>query len=104
MLLVQCDPTFRLLRMAYGIPTMFCWTRQWSSKFSFSQAKIILQNTIFFQNISCREIGSTEDSTPLVQLYISAMSEDKGELETRFVNKELVEQGCAQWVEHGVVA
>ena len=59
---------------------------------------------IFFQNISCREIGSTEDSTPLVQLYISAMSEDKGELETRFVNKELVEQGCAQWVEHGVVA
>jgi len=56
------------------------------------------------QNISCREIGSTEDSTPLVQLYISAMSEDKGELETRFVNKELVEQGCAQWVEHGVVA
>ena len=59
---------------------------------------------VSFQNISCREIGSTEDSTPLVQLYISAMNEDKGELETRFVNKELVEQGYAQWVEHGVLA
>ena len=71
----------------------------------FNQFKTIVQNNLFFfQNISCREIGSTEDSTPLVQLYISAMSEDKGELETRFVNKELVEQGCAQWVEHGVVA
>ena len=71
----------------------------------FDQIKTIVQNNLFFfQNISCREIGSTEDSTPLVQLYISTMSEDKVELETRFVNKELVEQGCAQWVEHGVVA
>jgi len=71
----------------------------------FNQIKTIVQNNLFFfQNISCREIGSTEDSTPLVQLYISTMSEDKVELETRFVNKELVEQGCAQWVEHGVVA
>ena len=64
----------------------------------------ILQNwsqkwIFIFQNISCREIGVSEDSSmPIVQLYYTRMN--NGELETRFINKELVDIGAAQWIEH----
>jgi len=54
------------------------------------------------KNLSCREIGMSEDSIPIVQLYITYTDENSGELETRLVNKELVDRG-AQWVEHSSV-
>ena len=46
-----------------------------------------------FQNLKCREI-------PIVQLYIIYTDEDSGELVTRLINKEFVDRGAAQWVEH----
>ena len=49
----------------------------------------------YFQSISCREIGVSEESVPIVQLYTT---DDK--LETRLINKELVDIGAAQWIEH----
>jgi len=54
------------------------------------------------KTLSCREIGVAEDSTPIVQLYIT-YTDESGQLETRFVNKELVDKGAAQWVEHSSV-
>ena len=45
----------------------------------------------------------SEDSIPIVQLYITYTDENSGELETRLVNKELVDRGAAQWVEHSSV-
>jgi len=47
------------------------------------------------KSISCREIGVSEESVPIVQLYTT---DDK--LETRLINKELVDIGAAQWIEH----
>jgi len=55
------------------------------------------------KNISCRSIGMTEESIPIVQVYSSSINETSGEIETRFVNKELVERGAAQWVEHSEI-
>ena len=57
----------------------------------------------YFQNLKCREIGVAEDSIPIVQLYIVYTDEDSGELVTRLINKELVDRGAAQWVEHSSV-
>jgi len=51
------------------------------------------------KTLSCREIGVSEDSIPIVQLYIT-FTDESGQMETRFVNKELVDRGAAQWVEH----
>jgi len=51
------------------------------------------------KTLSCREVGVSEDSIPIVQLYIT-YTDETGQLETRFVNKELVDMGAAQWVEH----
>jgi len=51
------------------------------------------------KTLSAREIGVAEDSIPIVQLYIT-YTDESGQLETRFVNKELVDKGAAQWVEH----
>ena len=42
----------------------------------------------------------TELSIPIVQMYSSSINEHSGEVHTRFVNKELVERGAAQWIEH----
>lgn len=55
------------------------------------------------KNLKCREIGVAEDSIPIVQLYIVYTDEDSGELVTRLINKELVDRGAAQWVEHSSV-
>jgi A-kinase anchor protein 1 len=55
------------------------------------------------KNLKCREIGVAEDSIPIVQLYIVYTDEDTGELVTRLINKELVDRGAAQWVEHSSV-
>jgi A-kinase anchor protein 1 len=54
------------------------------------------------KTLSAREIGVAEDSIPIVQLYIT-YTDESGQLETRFVNKELVDKGAAQWVEHSSV-
>jgi len=60
-----------------------------------------LEELIRGKTLSCREIGVThEDSIPIVQLYITYSDEDSGELETRLINKELVDRGAAQWVEN----
>jgi len=65
---------------------------------------ILLEEMTRGKTISCREIGLTEDSIPIVQLYITSFNDIKDELETRFVNKELVDRGHAQWIEHSVVS
>ena len=64
---------------------------------------LLIQNLYYFQNLKCREIGVAEDSIPIVQLYIVYTDEDSGELVTRLINKELVDRGAAQWVEHSSV-
>ena len=68
--------------------------------------RVLLNNLFFyyyFQNISCREIGVAEDSIPIVQLYITYTDEESGEVVSRLINKELVDRGAAQWVEHSSV-
>lgn len=41
---------------------------------------------------------------PIVQLYSTSLSKETNEIETKFVNKELVERGAAIWVEHSLAA
>ena len=44
---------------------------------------------ISFQVISCRVIGQAEDNVPIVQLYTATFNQEKGQLESILVNKEV---------------
>lgn len=68
------------------------------------ESAIHLEQLTSNQVISCRVIGQAEDNVPIVQLYTATFNQEKGQLESILVNKELVERGGALWVEHSVAA
>ena len=48
-----------------------------------------VKRMILFQVISCRVIGQAEDNVPIVQLYTATFNQEKGQLESILVNKEV---------------
>ena len=48
-----------------------------------------VKRMISFQVISCRVIGQAEDNVPIVQLYTATFNQEKGQLESILVNKEV---------------
>ena len=48
-----------------------------------------VKRMVSFQVISCRVIGQAEDNVPIVQLYTATFNQEKGQLESILVNKEV---------------